>query len=99
MGMCSSAARIGSITAPYVIYLGSYNKALPYILMGSLTIASSVVNLVLPETLNRDLPETVEQMQECQGLCNGLKKRKYLEDEGRKNLPIQREVRPTQSDI
>ncbi|XP_033996256.1 solute carrier family 22 member 5-like, partial [Trematomus bernacchii] len=67
MGMCSSAARIGSITAPYVIYLGSYNKALPYILMGSLTIASSVVNLFLPETLNRDLPETVEQMQECQG--------------------------------
>ncbi|KAI4813852.1 hypothetical protein KUCAC02_003074 [Chaenocephalus aceratus] len=93
MGMCSSAARIGSITAPYVIYLGSYNKALPYILMGSLTIASSVVNLFLPETLNRDLPETVEQMQECQGLCNGLKKRKYLEDEGRKNLPIQRDVR------
>ncbi|XP_033954362.1 solute carrier family 22 member 4 isoform X1 [Pseudochaenichthys georgianus] len=93
MGMCSSAARIGSITAPYVIYLGSYNKALPYILMGSLTIASSVVNLFLPETLNRDLPETVEQMQECQGLCNGLKKRKYLDDEGRKNLPIQRDVR------
>ncbi|KAK5887845.1 hypothetical protein CesoFtcFv8_016406 [Champsocephalus esox] len=92
MGMCSSAARIGSITAPYVIYLGSYNKALPYILMGSLTIASSVVNLFLPETLNRDLPETVEQMQECQGLCNGLKKRKHL-DEGRKNLPIQRDVR------
>ncbi|KAI4814241.1 hypothetical protein KUCAC02_003444 [Chaenocephalus aceratus] len=30
MGMCSSAARIGSITAPYVTYLGSYNKALPY---------------------------------------------------------------------
>uniref|UniRef100_A0A3Q4BFI3 Major facilitator superfamily (MFS) profile domain-containing protein n=1 Tax=Mola mola TaxID=94237 RepID=A0A3Q4BFI3_MOLML len=65
MGMCSSAARIGSITAPYVIYL-TYNKVLPYILMGSLTIASSVVNFFLPETLNRDLPETVEQMQECQ---------------------------------
>ncbi|XP_077963121.1 organic cation/carnitine transporter 2 isoform X2 [Gasterosteus aculeatus] len=65
MGMCSSAARIGSIMAPYVIYLGTYNKALPYILMGSLTIASSVVNFFLPETLNRDLPETVEQMQEC----------------------------------
>lgn len=24
MGMCSSAARIGSITAPYVIYLGMF---------------------------------------------------------------------------
>uniref|UniRef100_A0A8C3G3F3 Solute carrier family 22 member 5 n=1 Tax=Cyclopterus lumpus TaxID=8103 RepID=A0A8C3G3F3_CYCLU len=67
MGMCSSAARIGSITAPYVIYLGTYNKVLPYILMGSLTIASSVVNFFLPETLNKDLPETVEQMQQCQG--------------------------------
>uniref|UniRef100_A0A3B3TMI0 Solute carrier family 22 member 5 n=1 Tax=Poecilia latipinna TaxID=48699 RepID=A0A3B3TMI0_9TELE len=65
MGMCSSAARIGSITAPYVIYL-TYNKVLPYILMGSLTIASSVVNFFLPETFNKDLPETVEQMQECQ---------------------------------
>ena len=52
--------------APF-LFSGSYNKALPYILMGSLTIASSVVNLFLPETLNRDLPETVEQMQECQG--------------------------------
>uniref|UniRef100_A0A8C2ZT86 Solute carrier family 22 member 5 n=1 Tax=Cyclopterus lumpus TaxID=8103 RepID=A0A8C2ZT86_CYCLU len=62
MGMCSSAARIGSITAPYVIYLGTYNKVLPYILMGSLTIASSVVNFFLPETLNKDLPETVDYL-------------------------------------
>uniref|UniRef100_A0A8C6PQS9 Solute carrier family 22 member 5 n=1 Tax=Nothobranchius furzeri TaxID=105023 RepID=A0A8C6PQS9_NOTFU len=65
MGMCSSAARIGSITAPYVIYLGTYNKVLPYILMGSLTISSSVVNLFLPETFNKDLPETVEQILFC----------------------------------
>ncbi|XP_061926708.1 organic cation/carnitine transporter 2-like [Entelurus aequoreus] len=82
MGMCSSAARIGSITAPYVIYLGTYNKVLPYILMGSLTIASSVVNFFLPETLNRDLPETLDQMQECQGLCSGPKKKKCVENGG-----------------
>ncbi|KAG8008532.1 Solute carrier family 22 member 5 [Nibea albiflora] len=91
MGMCSSAARIGSITAPYVIYLGTYNKVLPYILMGSLTIASSVVNLFLPETFNRDLPETVEQMQECQGLCSGSKNKKYVEGSG--NAPIQRDAK------
>uniref|UniRef100_A0A7N8YE75 Solute carrier family 22 member 5 n=1 Tax=Mastacembelus armatus TaxID=205130 RepID=A0A7N8YE75_9TELE len=58
MGLCSSAARIGSITAPYVIYLGTYNKVLPYVVMGSLTIASSVVNVFLPESLNKALPET-----------------------------------------
>ena len=26
IGMCSSAARIGSITAPYVIYLGTWQR-------------------------------------------------------------------------
>uniref|UniRef100_A0A1A8NBD7 Solute carrier family 22 (Organic cation/carnitine transporter), member 5 n=1 Tax=Nothobranchius pienaari TaxID=704102 RepID=A0A1A8NBD7_9TELE len=78
MGMCSSAARIGSITAPYVIYLGTYNKVLPYILMGSLTISSSVVNLFLPETFNKDLPETVEQMQKCKWICSSSKKKKYV---------------------
>uniref|UniRef100_A0A7N8YJH2 Solute carrier family 22 member 5 n=1 Tax=Mastacembelus armatus TaxID=205130 RepID=A0A7N8YJH2_9TELE len=74
MGLCSSAARIGSITAPYVIYLGTYNKVLPYVVMGSLTIASSVVNVFLPESLNKALPETVEQMQEseiCRKWCKG----------------------------
>lgn len=84
MGMCSSAARIGSITAPYVIYLGTYNKVLPYILMGSLTVVSSVVNLFLPETLNKDLPETVDQMQECQGGCSGPKKKENKNIETRR---------------
>ncbi|XP_062391522.1 organic cation/carnitine transporter 2 [Sardina pilchardus] len=73
MGMCSSAARIGSITAPYIIYLGSYNKYLPYILIGSMTLCSSAVNLFLPETFGRELPETVEQMQRCRGLCQQKK--------------------------
>ncbi|XP_051902140.1 solute carrier family 22 member 5-like isoform X2 [Hippocampus zosterae] len=82
MGICSSAARIGSITAPYVIYLGTYNKALPYILMGSLTIGSCVVNIFLPETLNRDLPETLEEMQEWQGWCCGTKIKNYAENGG-----------------
>ncbi|XP_068600495.1 solute carrier family 22 member 4-like [Brachionichthys hirsutus] len=89
LGMCSSAARIGSITAPYVIYLRTYNKVLPYIVMGSLTIASSLVNFFLPETLNRDLPETLDQIQECQVLWRGTKKRKLVENGGRSNTPVQ----------
>ncbi|TRY54098.1 hypothetical protein DNTS_031149 [Danionella cerebrum] len=69
MGICSSAARLGSITAPYIIYLGTFNRFLPYILMGSLTILSSVSNLFLPETFREDLPETLEQMQNSKSLC------------------------------
>uniref|UniRef100_A0AAY4CDH5 Major facilitator superfamily (MFS) profile domain-containing protein n=1 Tax=Denticeps clupeoides TaxID=299321 RepID=A0AAY4CDH5_9TELE len=65
IGMCSSAARIGSITAPYIIYLGTFSKYLPYILMGSLTVGSSFVNLLLPETFGKQLPETLEEMQKC----------------------------------
>uniref|UniRef100_A0A8C6TLI3 Solute carrier family 22 member 5 n=1 Tax=Neogobius melanostomus TaxID=47308 RepID=A0A8C6TLI3_9GOBI len=74
MGMCSSAARVGSITAPYVIYLGTYNKILPYIVMGSLTMVSCVVNLFLPETLNKDLPETIDQMQHSRKMLPPPKK-------------------------
>lgn len=55
-----------------LFFPGTYNKALPYILMGSLTIASSVVNVFLPETLNKDLPETLEQMQKCHGYVQEL---------------------------
>uniref|UniRef100_A0AAZ3PGE7 Solute carrier family 22 member 5 n=1 Tax=Oncorhynchus tshawytscha TaxID=74940 RepID=A0AAZ3PGE7_ONCTS len=69
VGVCSSAARIGTIAAPYVIYLGSINKYLPYIIMGSLTVTSSAVNLFLPETFRKELPETVEHMQQCKGVC------------------------------
>uniref|UniRef100_A0A671MNR7 Solute carrier family 22 member 4-like n=1 Tax=Sinocyclocheilus anshuiensis TaxID=1608454 RepID=A0A671MNR7_9TELE len=71
IGMCSSAARIGSITAPYIIFLGTFNKSLPYILMGSLTIASSIANMFLPETLGKVLPGTLEQMQKYQSQLLG----------------------------
>jgi len=67
MGLCSSAARVGSITAPYIINLGIINPFLPYILIGSLTLGSSLVNIFLPETFGRELPETIEQMQRCRG--------------------------------
>ncbi|KAM6970041.1 uncharacterized protein FYW47_005309 [Aplochiton taeniatus] len=79
IGICSSAARIGSITAPYVIYLGSFNKSLPYILMGGLTVCASLVNLFLPETFNKDLPETIEQMQKCHRPC--IKRNTFVENQ------------------
>ncbi|KAK7925216.1 hypothetical protein WMY93_007526 [Mugilogobius chulae] len=33
MGCCSMAARVGTIISPFIIYLGRFYKALPYILM------------------------------------------------------------------
>nr|XP_057943141.1 organic cation/carnitine transporter 2-like [Doryrhamphus excisus] len=63
MGCCSMAARVGTIISPFIIYLGQYNKALPYILMGSLAVVGALLCLLLPETFGKPLPETMTQMQ------------------------------------
>uniref|UniRef100_A0A8C6TKF5 Solute carrier family 22 member 21 n=1 Tax=Neogobius melanostomus TaxID=47308 RepID=A0A8C6TKF5_9GOBI len=64
---CSMASRVGSIIAPYFIYLRSYWVSLPYVLMGTITALSGILSLLLPETHGLPLPETVEQMQPFPG--------------------------------
>ncbi|XP_045895551.1 solute carrier family 22 member 4-like [Micropterus dolomieu] len=78
MGCCSMAARIGTIVSPFIIFLGQYFKALPYILMGALAISGGVLCLLLPETYGKALPETIPQMQQ---ICRrGEKKEKEAEN-------------------
>ncbi|XP_008286211.1 solute carrier family 22 member 5 isoform X1 [Stegastes partitus] len=69
VGTCSMASRIGSITAPFFIYLRSYSISLPYILMGSLTVLSGLLSLLLPESYGMPLPETITHMQHFPGCC------------------------------
>ncbi|XP_071397630.1 organic cation/carnitine transporter 2 [Centroberyx affinis] len=74
VGACSMASRLGSISAPYFIYLRSYSVSLPYILIGSLTTLSGLLSLLLPESFGMPLPDTIAHMQEFPGCC---KKRPY----------------------
>ncbi|XP_033995989.1 solute carrier family 22 member 5-like [Trematomus bernacchii] len=74
LGACSMASRIGSIIAPYFIYLRSYSVSLPYILMGSITVASGLLSLLLPESYGMPLPDTISHMQHFPGCC---KKKPY----------------------
>ncbi|XP_051903651.1 solute carrier family 22 member 5-like [Hippocampus zosterae] len=69
MGACSMVARIGSILAPYIIYLRSYSPSLPYILMGILIAMASLLSLLLPESYGMPLPETPADMQPFAGCC------------------------------
>ncbi|XP_064205897.1 organic cation/carnitine transporter 2-like isoform X2 [Anguilla rostrata] len=62
VGTCSMASRVGSSVAPYFVHLGTYDKNLPYILLGSLTILSAAITLFLPESFGLPLPDTIEQM-------------------------------------
>ncbi|XP_040604579.1 solute carrier family 22 member 21 [Mesocricetus auratus] len=63
VGVSSTASRLGSILSPYFVYLGAYNRYLPYILMGSLTILTAIVTLFFPESSDVPLPDTIDQMQ------------------------------------
>ncbi|XP_062309223.1 organic cation/carnitine transporter 2-like isoform X1 [Osmerus eperlanus] len=67
VGVCSMASRVGSISAPYFIYLGEYSKSLPNILIGGLTILSGLLSLLLPESHGVPLPDTVDHMQSFPG--------------------------------
>ncbi|XP_056140270.1 organic cation/carnitine transporter 2 [Lampris incognitus] len=67
VGACSMASRVGSISAPYFIYLRSYSVSLPYILIGSLTALSGLLSLLLPESYGMPLPDTIAHMQSFPG--------------------------------
>ncbi|XP_037761910.1 solute carrier family 22 member 5 [Chelonia mydas] len=68
VGASSMASRLGSILSPYFVYLGGYDRFLPYILMGSLTVLTGVLTLFLPESYGMPLPDTIEQMLLVKGL-------------------------------
>ncbi|KAL4222696.1 hypothetical protein ACF0H5_018737 [Mactra antiquata] len=70
MGSSSMMARVGGMIAPYVADLDrlvseSFGKALPQVVFGTLCIIAGLLALMLPETLNKTLPETVE---DCRNL-------------------------------
>ncbi|XP_067676242.1 organic cation transporter protein-like [Haliotis asinina] len=64
-GASSSWARVGGMIAPYIVDWGKFiggdfGRALPLLVFGSLSVLAGLLALLLPETLNRDLPETIE---------------------------------------
>uniref|UniRef100_A0A8B9L531 Major facilitator superfamily (MFS) profile domain-containing protein n=2 Tax=Astyanax mexicanus TaxID=7994 RepID=A0A8B9L531_ASTMX len=79
VGSCAMVSRVGSAVAPYFIHLSVYHKYLPYILLGTLCVFSSLTTLFLPETFRRPLPETIDQMQKRERIncpCFSINKEK-----------------------
>lgn len=60
MGTSSMCARVGGILAPYINLLSEVWKPFPMIVFGVLAFAGGLLSLFLPETLNKALPETIE---------------------------------------
>ncbi|XP_064652461.1 organic cation transporter protein-like isoform X2 [Lineus longissimus] len=61
VGSGSMAARFGGLLAPQVALLVKVWEPLPTLLFGILSIMAGLLALLLPETLNRQLPETLEE--------------------------------------
>ncbi|XP_054664250.1 solute carrier family 22 member 6-A-like isoform X2 [Grus americana] len=63
MGLANTMARLGSITAPLVKMVGEVFPALPFIIYGAAPVVSGLVAILLPETRDMALPETVEEVE------------------------------------
>lgn len=63
VGMASTFARIGSISAPYIVdLLGAAHAGIPVVIFGLASTSAGLLSLMLPETLNKKLPENVAEV-------------------------------------
>lgn len=68
MGLSSCIARLGGMAAPYVaksgdLVGGDFGQALPLVIFGGCSVSAGLLSMLLPETLNQKLPDTIEDAQ------------------------------------
>ncbi|KAG8176664.1 hypothetical protein JTE90_029311 [Oedothorax gibbosus] len=86
MGIGSVVSSLAVICMPYVCYLGIYNKAIPFLIIGALCVCAGLMAPLVPETLNRRLPQTIQDSEEfgtresCFPCCKGRERVKDGED-------------------
>ncbi|XP_070534527.1 organic cation transporter protein-like isoform X2 [Ptychodera flava] len=61
IGITSTLARFGTIMSPYAMLLVNIWHPLPFFVIGLTSCLAGALGLLLPETLNRDLPDTLEE--------------------------------------
>ncbi|XP_078482937.1 solute carrier family 22 member 4-like [Ciona intestinalis] len=67
IGASSTAARVGAIASPSLIYLSQQtNYYSSYLIMASLGVSAAGLTLLLPETKSIPLPETMEDAEELE---------------------------------
>ncbi|CAG0893382.1 unnamed protein product [Darwinula stevensoni] len=84
LALGSYISNLGLIAVPFIVYLGVENLVLPLIVMGVISTVGGVFSLLLPETLNKPLPQTLEEAEEFgkgwgwRSVLRGEKKLKVL---------------------
>ncbi|EDW24503.1 GL23361 [Drosophila persimilis] len=59
LGAASMVARMGGMLAPYLTFLASVWRPLPLLICGVLSLAAGLLSLLLPETHNKPMLETI----------------------------------------
>ncbi|KAK3748637.1 hypothetical protein QZH41_004513 [Actinostola sp. cb2023] len=71
MGSSSAMARIGSGSSPYILYTQRVHPMMPFGIMAINALVSGLLFLTLPETHNKAMPDTVQQMETTGGQDSG----------------------------
>ncbi len=84
VGAASTFARIGSMSAPYIVdLLGGGNRAyIPMLIFAAFSGSAGLLSLMLPETLNRKMPETVAEVERQARMKQMRKKNKKKGNKG-----------------
>ncbi|XP_068198918.1 solute carrier family 22 member 6-A isoform X2 [Antennarius striatus] len=63
IGIGSMCARTGGVLAPMLYFLKSFSPHVPMLLCGLCPLLGSVLTLLLPDTANKALPDTIEDVE------------------------------------
>ncbi|CAH2322082.1 solute carrier family 22 member 15-like isoform X1 [Pelobates cultripes] len=79
LGVCAMACRFGGILAPFVPSMKSLNPSMPFLAFGISGLSAGILSLILPETLNKPIAETIDDLQSP--AYQQLNKAKQVEEE------------------
>ncbi|XP_006634326.2 solute carrier family 22 member 13b [Lepisosteus oculatus] len=81
VGLTSMSARAAGIVAPLVRLLEVYHKAIPLVIYGVGPLVGGVLCILLPETLNTELPDHTHQLKTKSIECDGVETGKHQMEE------------------
>ncbi|OXA60155.1 organic cation transporter protein [Folsomia candida] len=92
LGLCTMSSRLAGTLVPQITLLNSIDKSIPSLVFGGIAVCASFAFLFLPETLNKELPQTLEDGENYNKddtafntLCNQTR-------DSRKNMQMNSEV-------